>query len=535
MAKTRTRMSYRKAKAGSTRGISASQWNGLVDMHKNFYNTPAGQRPLPSVLQNSTVAMAVMDEDHEGETIGAFQPVRIVKSINFLNVRDQTAGFVIQPVDSTFYSDNRHGNYGFTLSEGIQSGGGRIVIAGNAIVQVAAEDAVSNKGDVNFDGTYDSSYYSVPDFTLSDYQHPIAPMGHFKIVSGYVPADIDKAVTEPTQPVYIVIDMSQRPTTFSARIKSPIPAAIGTSPDIEWATGYASPLYCADGTGGLSNPQQTLTMEEDEQVYEINVYNTTSEIVQTGEHLVTYSREYNRFLIVSGSGGGGGGAGYMVRTGSSGLVAGVAQDLDVYEASNEASDPTITGDTKRVVHNWSTDMGSFIPSNVNMIVVECSDGFSRPINIDNSWMSHTTLLQKWMGSSFDQVIDSSMLNGQWSTVDMGKSRFYGYGLSSLGTPSVVDVLRTGVYNVSVQWTTFTHVLDASIRIIDHSGVLQTQLFNSGTSANGGFMIQTGYTVTQSMLNSGGVTLGIEASYSGSSTSNATEWGDFTFNVERVGD
>ena len=84
-------ISYRKSSAGSTRGISASQWNGFLEMHKDYYNGTADQKPLPAALRGSTIAFATLAED--AEPINAYQSCRIVNTVNYDNFSSATPAF----------------------------------------------------------------------------------------------------------------------------------------------------------------------------------------------------------------------------------------------------------------------------------------------------------------------------------------------------------------------------------------------------------------------------------------------------------
>lgn len=534
--------SYKMTRLNSgDRKISSETWNGFVQMYEDSRNRTnvSGdplKRPIPPILNGSTIALATLKKGQDA--IDGYQPVRITEIAGTSDIALGLPLYEVEAVDALDASGEpteRHGNYAFTMAEGIsKQSGGRIIVAGLAVVSVARNQVSLDAASMPVTEAVKQSYYMIPDKTLSDVTDVLlAPVGHFKLVSWHDAAK-QTAGRRVNDKIFLLVDMSKRPTVFTATTDGTVPASSEASGVTTLSSTRAFTYYLTGGSETLKR----IDVEKDDQNYEILTYNTTDASMPAGEYMVSYSPDYNRFVILAGGGGGEGGGtgvGYMVETGAAGLVAGVAQDLAVYEASSENDLPTNSGTTKRVTHTWATDLGATIPSNVRMMVVECSDGFSRPIYIDHSWIYNTSMVQRWMSSSYASVINSGHLNNGWGTIIMTREKLYGYGMASTGSGSMIDVLRTGSYNISVQWTGFTHVLDATLRISDHSGALQSQLFNSGTSANGGYMLEENYTVTQAMLNSGGVSLLLEASYTGNSTSGATSWENFTFNVERVGD
>ncbi len=284
-------MSYNRASAGSGRGISASQWNGFLGMHKDFYAGNASNKPTPPILANSVIASAVLK--HDSEAVGPFQPVRITRQISFM--LDKTT-YEVVPVDDEEYSD-RHGNYGFTLGEGCtEESGGRIVVAGVAIVSMAADELTDSKTGTH-QGTYDSSFYIVPDETLSTDTRLIGPVGHFKMLSWYDPSALGDR--DATEKAYMAIDLSQRATSFKATTAADVDAATEASGVFTMESVSATPMFASDQTGVVAG-EYDVSSEVD--TYDIQVYNSTGAAVATGEHLISYSLEYNRFIIsVAGS------------------------------------------------------------------------------------------------------------------------------------------------------------------------------------------------------------------------------------------
>ncbi len=279
-------MKYDRASKGS-RG-SASQWNGFLDMHKAFYGNTVGQGMIPPILQSSTIVPATLKKD--AEAIGAFQPVRLVKNFGFKNVVDTMPSYEVEPVDAV--DGERHGNYGFTLGEGVtEANGGRIVIGGLAIVAMDAEQLKVDKAAAQKEGSFDSSYYMVPDETMSADLRLIAPVGHYKLLSWYDPTAI--AGFETTDKVYVALDMAQRPTSFLADVELTIPATTEASGVITMSSRGAYTYYgVVASTAGTGEVE----VKKDENAYLITVYNTAEEAIPTGTRRVNYSLEYNRFI-----------------------------------------------------------------------------------------------------------------------------------------------------------------------------------------------------------------------------------------------
>ena len=283
-------MNYQQASAGSGRGISAGQWNGFLQMHRDYYNGGASNGPLPPILDNSIIASAALADDMEA--IAPFQPVRIVKQINFVNINTAMPSYVVEPVDAV--DGERHGNYGFTLGEGCTpEKGGRIVVAGIAIVAMDSEQLYFDKAAAQKEGSFDSSYYMVPDETMSTDLRLIAPVGHYKLLSWYDPTAI--AGSENTDKVYVALDMAQRPTSFLAKVDATIDASSTASEVITMNSGTAYAYY---GVQASTAATGELEVKKDEAAYEIEVYNPYSYSASIGEQLIEYSLELNRFIVV---------------------------------------------------------------------------------------------------------------------------------------------------------------------------------------------------------------------------------------------
>ncbi len=283
------------------REISASGWNSFVRMHDDYYKTPGSFAEGNPILRSSTIVDVVLDEG--AEDIKPYQPCRIVKSGKFMQ-ETGSMWFIVEPVDRVDDDGNptdRHGNYAFTLAEGVTAKGGRAVISGLAIVTVTREEArdmFEDGGQYN-EGEYDSSYYIVPDETLSsDTSVVIGPVGHFRFVSWYDPSDVEKQYKLLSDDLLMVIDLNQRPTSFNATTTEDVAAATEASDIFTWESAAATPMFPSDQT---SVAALEMDISSKETAYEIQVYNGTGAAVQIGEHLVSYSLEYNRFIIAAAS------------------------------------------------------------------------------------------------------------------------------------------------------------------------------------------------------------------------------------------
>ena len=279
-------MKYDRVRKGGK--PSASQWNGFLDMHKAFYGNVAGQGLIPPMLQSSTIVPATLKSG--SDAIGAYQPVRIVKNFGFKDIIDSMPSYEVEPVDAT--DGERHGNYGFTLGEGVTAeGGGRVVIGGIAIVAMDAEQLKVDKAAAQKDGSFDSSYYMVPDETLSTDLRLIAPVGHYKLSSWYVPDAVSGF--GDTDKVYVALDMSRRPTSFLAKVDATIDASSTASEIITMSSGTAYVYY---GVSESTAATGDMEVQKDENAYEIEVYNPYACSASVGEQLIEYSLELNRFI-----------------------------------------------------------------------------------------------------------------------------------------------------------------------------------------------------------------------------------------------
>ena len=92
--------------------------------------------------------------------------------------------------------------------------------------------------------------------------------------------------------------MNRRATTFNATTADTIPAATEASDIFTWVNGDATPMFPSDNA---TVPPEELDVSSDVGAYQIQVFNNTGAAVPAGEHVVSYSLEYNRFIIVAAS------------------------------------------------------------------------------------------------------------------------------------------------------------------------------------------------------------------------------------------
>ena len=305
-------MKYDKARKGS-RG-SASQWNGFLQMHRDYYAGNASNGPIPAMLSNSVIAGATLTEN--SEDIAPFQPVRIVKQVGFTDITNGRPTYVVEAVDAVDTNGDpteRHGNYGFTLGEGCTSDGGRIVIAGMALVAVTRDQCVEgSKVDTfygtafaGYEGKFDSAYYMVPDGTLSDNTDVIiAPVGHFKLVSWYVPDSVEDVAEKPEALVYLAIDMNRRFSSGTAETFGTIAGFSGFYNDTQvnkgtgWfqvnIQGELSALSDVQPRVFVGNPDMRVAQADH---FPFLITNTFENDIPGGVHTFSYSEAYNRFVF----------------------------------------------------------------------------------------------------------------------------------------------------------------------------------------------------------------------------------------------
>ena len=283
-------MKYNKVVRGGQ--LSASQWNGFLDLHREYYGGNANNGPIPPILSKSVIASASLADG--SDEIGAYQPVRIVQQVSLDGGTLSLPAYIVEAVDME--DGERHGNYAFTLGEGLTSEGGRVVVSGLALVAMDASQLQKDKADQAKEGSFDSSFYVVPDETLSpDVDNYIAPTGHFKLLSWYTAQSANDISSSDT--AFVVINMNDRPTSFLATVDATIDASTEDAGTTTMSSGAAYAFYTLenDETAG------TIGVVKDDTAYEITVYNPLGEDVPAGDVLITYSLEYNRFLALPAS------------------------------------------------------------------------------------------------------------------------------------------------------------------------------------------------------------------------------------------
>ena len=355
-------MNYQKASPNSGRGISASQWNGFLDMHRDYYGGNASNGPLPPILSQSVIANAVLQEDMDA--IGPYQPVRIVKTINFVNVLDGLPSYVVEPVDATDENGDpteRHGNYGFTLGEGCTpGGGGRIVVSGIALVAIEAQYVAYDKIQQLRDGMYETLFYAVPDGTLSnDYSlsaASLAPVGHFKLVGSFDTTQIEGFDSDDL--LYLAVDMEQRSTRFVAELDSIILGATQTTDKLTMSSGTAFVYYGVKESTASAGETEIIM---DEFGYEIEVYNPFGFTSSVGNQLIEYSTEYNRFVLAQPQTVKIGKADADISVGSTGTISIWRDGSDTTENEDAKLDwmagTTQVSSGKEVMITWFADEG----------------------------------------------------------------------------------------------------------------------------------------------------------------------------------
>ena len=280
-------MKYNKVVRGGQ--LSASQWNGFLDLHREYYSGNANNGPIPPILSKSVIASASLADG--SDEIGAYQPVRIVQQVSLDGGTLNLPAYVVEAVDRT--DGERHGNYAFTLGEGLTSEGGRVVVSGLALVAMDASQLQKDKADQAKEGSFDSSFYVVPDETLSpDVDNYIAPTGHFKLLSWYTAQSANDISSSDT--AFVVVNMNDRPTSFIAEVDAAIDASSVASDITTMSSGTAYAFY---GVANSTAAAGEIEVEKDDTAYEITVYNPYGYAASIGEQLISYSLEYNRFIV----------------------------------------------------------------------------------------------------------------------------------------------------------------------------------------------------------------------------------------------
>ena len=309
------------------RAIPATTWNAFVSMYEDKYQTTSItgdplSRPVPPILSGSSIALAVLKKGQD--SISGYSPVRITKVEVARDLAFALPLYEVEAVDAVDENGDptdRHGNYAFTMAEGVnKTGGGRIVIAGLAIVALTRDQCVDGTEVGSnylgspfdgYDGKYEGSYYVVPDGTiLDDDKTLLAPIGHFKVTSWYDPSNISAGKTLSDR-IFFVIDMNQRFTSISVELFAAISGYSGGYDDQTYNQGYAYverplegvPAEIADVNPRISNnsgePNTPSIKNGESNYFRCLVTNPHLYDISEGTHVVTYSASYNR-LIVTG-------------------------------------------------------------------------------------------------------------------------------------------------------------------------------------------------------------------------------------------
>ena len=348
-------MKYDRVRKGGK--PSASQWNGFLDMHKAFYGNVANQGLIPPMLQSSTIVPATLKSG--SDAIGAYQPVRIVKNFGFKNIIDSMPSYQVEPVDAT--DGERHGNYGFTLGEGVTAeSGGRIVIGGVALVAIEAQFVRYDKIQQVRDGVYETLFYAVPDGTLSSdytlYASQIAPVGHFRILGSSNVESLEQFDGGDT--VYLAIDLEQRATRFVAEVDATIAGAVQTTDKLTMSSGTAFVYYGVKESTASAGEAEII---KDDFAYEIEVYNPFGFTSSVGNQMIEYSIEYNRFVLAQPQTVKIGKADADITVGSTGTVSIWRDGSDTTENEDAKLDwmagTTQVSSGKEVMITWFADEG----------------------------------------------------------------------------------------------------------------------------------------------------------------------------------
>lgn len=295
--------------------LSAGTWNGLVQDYTDRRRTTKVEgdplnRPVPPVMRGSTIVLASLREGEE--SISAFTPVRISKINRGKDAAYALPYYEVQAVDSVVGVDiqgyERSYQYGFTMSEGVsKESGGRIVIAGTAIVAIPSAEFMKYSTGGDIDAPSGSLYYVVNDLTLMDelYYQPMSPVGHFRFL-GCISDSNDEleglVITDWTNgkdTVFMAIDMSPASQTFlvdlgTLVIPPPTPESQQDSVQSEVGTVVMKHWF-------TDNNFEEFRITDDvdgggDSVF-VRVYNPASRVA-TGRVVVQFSEAYNRFIVV---------------------------------------------------------------------------------------------------------------------------------------------------------------------------------------------------------------------------------------------
>ena len=285
-------MDYRRAYPGKGGGISSSQWNGFLDMHRQWSGTKA--HTLPTIYSNTTVASARLSSSSV-PNIPAFTPVVIERVVNLTDLNGSSPSYIVSEASPA--TDTITGSYGITLFGGVSYNGGQIAIAGVGVVRVPIAQLLESRGGSELpDGGWDSAYYCIPDQTIKDdTTNVLGPVGHFRVISWFQP----NKVSESLEDAYLAVDMNSSPTTIIVDLQDDIPASVvdGTDTELFTLSGVEGYVYRGYTGSDLANAEIEVKVSDGTDTdYAVNVYNATEEDVPQGRVTATYSKEYNCFL-----------------------------------------------------------------------------------------------------------------------------------------------------------------------------------------------------------------------------------------------
>ncbi len=335
-------MDYSRAYPGKGGGISSSQWNGFLDMHRQW--SVKKTNTLPTIYSNTTVASARL-ASQSVPNIPAFTPVVIDRVVNLTDLNGSSPSYIVSEASPA--TDTITGNYGITLFGGVSYNGGQIAIAGVGVVRVPASQLLESRGGTEDpDGGWDSAYYCVPDQSLKeDTTNVLGPVGHFRVLSWYQP----NKVSEKLEEVFLAVDMSSNPTTIIVDLEDDIVNMDEDVGDENLLTMFGGAAYLFRGYPGddytFPNPSKDIIVSDGTDTeYQVTIYNMSNQVVPKGRITATYSREYNCFIAQSPV------RSHILCKPKADIAANDYGECDVYEWHTKAA----TGEVFNVHHEWMT-------------------------------------------------------------------------------------------------------------------------------------------------------------------------------------
>ena len=292
----------KKVRVGDKKGPSAGDWNGFIRNYKHTFQGSANQEFVPTILHQSTIVNCTLVEG--ADPVEPFSPCRVHESVGRQNSDEgETTYEVTHVTQGGGFADWVPGTYGFTLGEGVSpDGGGRVVIAGIAIVALTYEQVHDQDGNFQSQsGGADNQWYNVPDLSISyDDGILLGPTGHFKMI-GWTPVATSGEVnaSNSADSIFLAVDMNTRPSSIIVKVRNQndidgIPARVS---ETELGYGFASPFKPTVGAGATMQ----LDIEEQDTDYGIYVYNTSETEIKTDSIIIAqWSVELNRFIVDDG-------------------------------------------------------------------------------------------------------------------------------------------------------------------------------------------------------------------------------------------